>query len=242
MATQFRGLNRLDELQRRPFGSTAATRPTSTEGQVNSSAGNEYRRRASNYTLATRILRKEARRNDNPDAAMALLRVQDKAMDEGFLTGGIRRRDEFNSGLLRNLDERRKAAMDNERAAELKRLQTEEEIQKRRSAPQSEGVGATVMPESRNTAALDILEGQRTGDDATLQRGLDSANRLGVQQPENILRKDQDLTARRTLDDALGKSSSEAEIEQLKDRAARLGVSGSAFNRRRQWWDRNRPV
>jgi hypothetical protein len=239
MATQFRGLNRLDELQRRPFGSTAATRPTSTEGQVNSSEGGQYRQRAENYNLANRILKRQARRGDSR-SALALLDVQREANEEGFSPGGIRRRNEFNSGLLRNLDARQQAAMDNERAAELKRLQTEEEIQKRRSAPQSEGVGATVMPESRNTAALDILEGQRTGDDTILQRGLDSANRLGVQQPENILRKDQDLTARRTLDDALGKSSSEAEIAQLKDRAARLGVSGSAFDRRRQWWERNR--
>jgi hypothetical protein len=232
MATQFRGLNRLDELQRRPFGSTAATRPTSTEGQVNSSAGGQYRQRAENYNLANRILKRQARRGDSR-SALALLDVQKEANDEGFSPGGIRRRDEFNSGLLRNLDARQQAAMDNERAATLNRQSVD-------GTPVEEGVGATVMPESRNTAALDILEGQRTGDDATLQRGLDSANRLGVSQPENILRKDQDLTARRTLDDALGKSSSEAEIEQLKDRAARLGVSGSAFDRRRQWWQRNR--
>jgi hypothetical protein len=237
MATEFRGLNRLDELQRRPFGSTAATRPTSTEGQVNSSAGGQYRQRAENYNIANRILKRQARRGDSR-SALALLDVQREANEEGFSPGGIRRRDEFNSGLLRNLDARQQAAMDNERTAQINRQSVDGTPGT--APPVDDGVGATVMPESRNTAALDILEGQRTGDDATLQRGLDSANRLGVSQPENILRKDQDLTARRTLDDALGKSSSEAEIEQLKDRAARLGVSGSAFDRRRQWWQRNR--
>lgn len=235
MAT-FRGLDRLKELQSRPFGTSAATRPTSTDGKVNSSAGSQYRQRTENYNMATRILRQNARRGDSR-SALALLDVQKEANDEGFSPGGIRRRDEFNSGLLRNLDARGRAAADLERTQQINRQAADETTGPAPAAPEA---GATVTPESRNTAALDILEGDRTGDDALVQRGLDSANRLGVQQPENLLRRDRDLTARKTLDNALGQSSSEAEIEQLRDRAARLGISGSAFRRRAQWWERNR--
>ena len=114
-------------MQRRDFGTSAMTRPTSPEGQVNSAAGAQYRRRAEDYNTATRLLRRRARRGDSR-SALALLDVGRDAAEEGFSPGGIRRRDDFNRGLLGSIEARAQAARDLDRGQMANRMVVDEII------------------------------------------------------------------------------------------------------------------
>lgn len=203
-----------------------------------SGAPSQVRRQAENYNIANRLLRRQARRGDSR-SALGLIALQDQANADGFSPGGIRRKDEFDAGILGRLQSMEKGAADRERAAGLNR-QTADMAAGDPDAVEPVTPGATVSPETRTTAALDILEGEQRGDDMVTQRGLDSATRLGVTDPTGILRGDRRLTYNKTLDSALGAAKTPAEIAALRSRGAAMGVTPSAFDRRAEWWNRKR--
>lgn len=192
--------------------------------------------------MATRLLRRQARKGDSK-SALGLIALQDQANADGYSPGGIRRKDEFDAGILGRLQSMERGAADREAAADLNRraagLSTADDAVPA-DEPLAEEYGATVSPESRTTAALDILEGEERQDDMVAQRGLDSASRLGVKDPTGILRGDRNRTYRKTLDSALGAAKTPAEIAALRSRGATMGVDPSAFDRRTEWWNRQR--
>jgi len=99
------------------------------------------------------------------------------------------------------------------------------------------------MP-TRATAALDMLEGGRNETDVDAEqfrRGESAARFLGVENPTNVFKGDQRLKYRQTLDTALKEAKTPEEVAALKERGARYGgVSPEAFDRRAEWWNRNR--
>ena len=221
------------------------------EGSLGGAAGSNYRRQAEDYNTATRLLRRQARRGD-AGSALDLIRLRQEANDAGFTPGGIRRKEEFDASTMGSIQARERGAFDRERAADLMRRRTMEQMGEDPAAEasaatgvggtQTDGIGATVMPESRTSAALDILGGQVADDDVTTQRGLDSASRLGVADPTSILRGDRRMTFRKTLDSALSRAKSPAEIAMLKQRGEQGGVDAAAFDRRANWWEKNRKI
>ncbi len=242
----FKGLDRLSALQGNRFGMASSVRAPGAN-RVAGSAGANYRRQAEDYNTATRLLRRQARRGD-AGSALDLIRVREMANERGFTPGGIRSKEEFDASAAGTIQAQERGAADRERAAMLMRQQAAEQsgdmVPDALGAPAAPttGIGATVMPESRTSAALDILGGQIAGDDTTTQRGLDSATRLGVKDPVSILRGDKNLTFRKTLDSALGKAKSPAEIAMLKSRATQGGIDSAAFDRRVNWWDKKRSI
>lgn len=202
------------------------------------------RRQAEDYGIATRLLKRRARRGD-ANSALGLIKVREAAIEQGIQTGGIRNKAAFDAGLLGRVQAMERGAADRERGTDLARrrmdlieagldadtTETEGMVDPRKEFEQT-------APESRATAALDILEGNMVQDDALTQRGIDSATRQGVKDPTSILKGN---NARRTLDMALGQARSPAEVAALRERGQRFGVAPEAFDRRANWWENRRP-
>lgn len=230
--------SRWEQLQRREFGTSSALR-SRTQG----TSGANFRRQAEDYNIATRVLRRQARRGD-ANSALKLIDVRREANEAGFAPGGIRRKDEMDADVEGRMQTQEQGSADREMAARLLRKQAAEELAPE-AAPVTlvpDGIGATVTPESRTTAALDLMEGYKAGDDMQTQRGIDSAAGLGVKDPVSILRGNTDLKYRRTLDRAIGSAKSPAEIASLKARGESMGIKGADFDRRADWWKRKRTL
>lgn len=119
-------LDRLAEMQNRPFGTNTALSDGSQYG-VGGSAGSQFRRQASAYGQALRILNRAARRGD-ANAALRAIAVREDAMNKGYSPGGVSRRTETDAGILGRLDAMRSSAADRQRAAELERARAEIEL------------------------------------------------------------------------------------------------------------------
>lgn len=239
--------DRWTALQSRPsrWSSLQAKSPLTLD-PPNSSVS-QLRRQAEDYNIATRLLRRRARRGD-ANSALGLIKVREDAISQGIQTGGIRNKNEFDAGLLGRVQSVERGAADRERGTDLARrrmdmieagldadtAETESRIDPGKEFEQP----LRVAPESRTSAALDIMEGDRTQDDALAQRGIDSAARQGVKDPTSILKGD---NYRKTLDMALGQARSPAEIAALRERGQRFGVAPEAFDRRANWWESRRP-
>ena len=126
MATQTPLLDRLAEMQNRPFGTNTALSDGSQYG-VGGSAGSQFRRQASAYGQALRILNRAARRGD-ANAALRAISVREDAMNKGYSPGGVSRKAEADAGILGRLDAMRSSAADRQRAAELERARAEIEL------------------------------------------------------------------------------------------------------------------
>lgn len=239
------GLDRLAALQNSRFGTSSSVRRPGA-GDLGGAAGSQYRKQAEDYNVAMRLLRRQARRGD-AGSALDAVRLREQANDAGFAPGGIRRKEEFDASATGSIRARERGAEDREMATDLMRRRAKEQMAEEPAAAgigvaPAEGIGATVQPESRTSAALDLLGGSLAGDDAAVQRGNDSAMRLGVSDPGAILRGDRKLAFRKTLDSALGKARSPAEVAMLKSRAGQGGVDAAAFDRRANWWEKNRKI
>jgi len=244
MAEEFKGLNRLSRLQSSPLGSMSSLRKTPLSGM----AGQQYRRQQEDYNTAMRLLRRQARRGD-AGSALEAIKLREEANTKGFAPGGIRDKAEFDAGGRRRIEAQGQAAADMERKMVLDRAAAEQMAgggvrpPTASSAPATNPVAGPAMP-SRATAALDMLEGGRNETDADAEqfrRGESSARFLGVENPTNVFKGDQRLKYRKTLDSALKEAKTPEDIAALKERGARYGgVSPEAFDRRAEWWNRNR--
>ena len=238
---EFKGLNRLSRLQSSPLGSMSSLRKTPLSGM----AGQQYRRQQEDYNTAMRLLRRQARRGD-AGSALEAIRLREEANMRGFSPGGIRTKTEFDAGIQGRLDAQGRAAADMERKMALDRAAAEQMAGG--AAPSATPSTATApaagpaMP-TRATAALDMLEGSdsTTTNPDQFRRGESAARFLGVENPTNVFKGDQRLKYRQTLDTALKEAKTPEEVAALKERGARYGgVSPEAFDRRAEWWNRNR--
>jgi len=228
-------LDRWSRLQSSQFGTSSSLRNDGRGG----STGSQLRRLNEDYNQAQRLLRRQARRGD-ANSALAAIKLREDALAQGIQTGGIRRKEEYDAGILGRVQAMEQGAADRESAVAANRTMAEEALA---------GDTPTLAPEAagppapdRNTAALDILEGVKMEDDTMAQRGLDAASRLGVSNPTSVLRGDPNLRYRKTLDSALSAAKSPAEIEALRKRGIRYGVTAADFDRRANWWERNRKL
>lgn len=226
----FQGLARLDDLQRKPFGQASRLRDNSQSGS------SQYRKKAEDYNTAMRVLRREARRGDS-SSALGAIRLRERANADGYSPGGIRKKSEFDADNMGRIRAAEQGAIARESATDALQRKSTEDLA---PDPAETGSPATVMPESRGLAALDILEGEKAMDDPTSQRGLDSASRLGVADPTSVLRGDQNALYRRTIDSELGKASDPGAVAALRERGTRYGIKPEAFDKRAKWWERNR--
>jgi hypothetical protein len=259
MAEDFKGLNRLSRLQSSPLGSSSSLRKTPLMGQ----AGQYYRQRNEEYSQALRNLRRASRRGDKA-ASRELLNTRRDAEAEGYFPVNIRDKTEFDAGIQGRLDAQGRAASDMERKMVLDRAAAEQMAgggvrpPTASPAPATGPVAGPAMP-SRATAALDMLEGSDSTapNPEQFRRGESAARYLGVENPTNVfkgdqrlkyrktldsaLKGDQRLKYRKTLDSALKEAKTPEDIAALKERGARYGgVSPEAFDRRAEWWNRNR--
>jgi hypothetical protein len=225
MATDFKGLDRWKQLQSGSFGSASSLRPNAVSGVV----GQQYRRQQEDYNTAARLLRRQARRGD-AGSALQMIKLREEANDKGIAPGGIRRKEEFDAGIRGRAGAMEQGATDLEQAS----------LMDRAFAREQGGIGRPAAPPTRTGAALDILEGAMSGDEDKSTTGEYAAINLGVKNPRSILSEDPNKVYRRTLDSALGKATTPEEIAQLKERGSRFGVKPEAFDRRAEWWNRNR--
>jgi len=227
-------LDRWSRLQAAPFGTSSALRNDGRGG----STGDQLRRLNEDYNQATRLLRRQARRGD-ANSALQAIKLREDALEQGIQTGGIRRKDESDAGILGRVQTMEQGSADRERATEANRLIAGEALAE--TGPTDAPLESAGPPApNRNTAALDILEGEKLEDDTMLQRGLDTAKSLGVSNATSVLRGDPNLRYRRTLDSALGQARTPAEVAALRQRGTRYGVTPADFDRRANWWERNR--
>lgn len=124
MATpDFKGLNRLNQMQRSPFGTSSSLRPNAVSGVV----GQQYRRQQEMYNTAIRTARQAGRRGDI-NAAKDAIDLQDEANARGIAPGGIRRREDIDRSIFGRAQTMEQAARDNERTAEVNRLRARETL------------------------------------------------------------------------------------------------------------------
>lgn len=250
-------LNRLEQMQSRPFGTNTALSDGNERG-VGGSAGSQIRKQESAYGRALRILDRQARRGD-ANSALRAIGVREQANAQGFSPGGIRNKAEADAGILGRINAMEQGAADRAQAEQLTRQQIAGQLGGTGQVaadvsaanpdagvtPQAMDAGAnfTGPPETKNYAALDILEGNpltQGGPNASYSRGFNSAKSLGVADPNSVLQGNTQLKYRQTLDQALGAAKSPQEIDSLRERGSRFGVPIEAFNRRAKWWETNR--
>ena len=239
---EFKGLNRLSRLQSSPLGSMSSLRKTPLSGM----AGQQYRRQQEDYNTAMRLLRRQARRGD-AGSALEAIKLREEANTRGFSPGGIRSKTEFDAGAQGRIEAQGQAAADMERKMALDRAAAEQMAggAATSSATTSTSTGPAAGPAmpTRATAALDMLEGSDSTsiNPEQFRRGESAARFLGVENPTNVFKGDQRLKYRKTLDTALKEAKTPEDIAALKERGARYGgVTPEAFDRRAEWWNRNR--
>ena len=225
MATDFKGLERWKQLQQSPLGSSSSLRPSAVSGVV----GQQYRRQQEDYNTAARLLRRQARRGD-AGSALQMIKLREEANDRGIAPGGIRRKEEFDAGIRGRAGAMEQGATDLEQASRMDRT----------FAREQGGIARPAAPATRTGAALDMLEGAMGDNEDQSTSGEYAARGLGVANPRSILSGDRSLVYRKTLDSALKQAGTPEEIAALKERGSRFGVKPEAFDKRAQWWDRNR--
>lgn len=226
MATNdFKGLDRWKRLQTGTVGTGSSLRPNAVSGVV----GQQYRRQQEDYNVALRLLRRQARRGDAGSALQAI-RVREEANDRGIAPGGIRRKEEFDAGIRGRAGAMEQGASDLEQASQMDRA----------FAREQQGIGRPAAPPTRTGAALDMLEGAMGGDEGKATSGEFAARGLGVADPRSILSGDTNLRYRKTLDTAIKQAETPDDVAQLRERGARFGVKPEAFDRRVEWWNKNR--
>lgn len=253
-------LDRYDQIQRRPLGTNTALSDGSQYG-VGGSDGSQLRKQESAYGRALRILDRQARRGD-ANSALGAIKVRNEANAAGFSPGGIRNKAEADAGILGRLSAMDQAAQRRNRTQSLLDQRTDEtlagsamlgneDIAANAAAAEDSAMTTELGQDAidpgmtRDNAALDMLEGRyenniETGDMSQYNRGLATAEGLGIENPEAILEGDTDLTYRRTLDSALGQARTPGQIASLRERGTRFGVPVDAFNARAKWWETNR--
>lgn len=162
------GLDRFAALQAAPFGtSSSVRRPGATA--VGGSAGSLYRKQAEDYNMATRLLRRQARRGD-AGSALDLIKVREDAANAGFNPGGIRRKEEFDADIAGSIQSRARGAADRATAADLMRRRTREQLEPdfnpdnsyRRTMEQRD-TGATGATEYGDTSNPPVNTGPSSG-------------------------------------------------------------------------------
>lgn len=254
------GLDRNKEMQKQPLGTFSALRRPSP-------VASQYKRQAEMYGQALRTLSRAARRGDS-DAAIKAIGIRNHAMDNGYSPGGIGRSEDRQSAIQ---DQEQRMMRDNEtlqRADQVNRGALDRRLSglgggategAGRGTPLSRNVNGpsqgnepngpaevagppSYLKNTRISAALDILEGDRDGGDIDqYERGYRAAQSLGVENPNSVLKGgDRNLKYRQTLDSALGQAKSPEEIAALKERGMKNGITAAAFDRRAKWWETNR--
>lgn len=243
-------LSRWSQLQQTPYVSP-------TRGPVGGSTGTQLRRLTEAYGQASRLLTRQARRGDAGSALQAI-KVREEALNQGIQVGGIRRKDEYDAGILDRVKSMEQGSALRERADYANRLRVEGDIAEAEGRLNGEGNldrisrmtedaadaryanDVAPQPATRTGAALDILEGAKSGDVEQEQRGFTAARGLGVANPTSVYQGNRDLRYRRTLDSALGAARSPDEVAVLRQRGTKYGIPAADFDRRASWWERQR--
>lgn len=113
-------------MQDRRFGTNTALSDGNQAG-VGGTAGAQYRRMTEAYNRAIRGLRRAFRAGDER-AAIQEIAVRQDAMDKGYTPGGIRKKAEFDSGILGRVAAMEQADADAGQAQELARRQVQANI------------------------------------------------------------------------------------------------------------------
>lgn len=259
-------LDRLKAMQDRPIGTnTALYRDPSTEAMTR-----QYNQQRSDYNMARRLLRRQARRGDEK-AAMGLIDLGNDAAARN-VTFGMQNPDQRGAEVARRLANAKQATIDANQAAG--RLREEFGINQPAAGAGAGGGGAgnalptgagagnalatgrgmVNLPESAvgvssfddelngTQVSLGTELGQRAG--FARQRLLNPAattERGAKLDLDKVATQDEsELKFRQGLDRALGMAKTEQEINELRQVGESAGIAPEAFKRRQEWWSKRR--
>ena len=208
-------LDRYDAMQSRPLGTnTGLYREPGFAGMTS-----DYKRQQSDYNMARRLLRSQARMGD-ANAAMGLIGLGDKARAEGVSFGGIQSYAGNQANIAGRVASQQNEIADMELGRQANRSILERTLNPNATA--GAGRGNPLADEPMQT-------GERTALGVRAFNAMDNAFGGGA-----------NIGFRQGLDRAIGVAKTPQEMNDLRDAAQASGISTDAFNRRKNWWDSQR--
>lgn len=207
-------------MQNRPLGTNTALYRDPSSLAV----GRQYKQQKSDYDMARRLLRRQARRG-NTDAAMGLIGLGKDAAANNVEFGmqNTQQRDAAIAG---------RTAMSQQQSVDAINKQRDDQNFTREMAS-GLAAGRTPAP----TAAAP------TPEDASVWNTMPTT-KLGTRAYEEIGRRGdgggKDVGFRQGLDRALGMAKTDTERRELGLVAKEAGISDEAFKRRTDWWNKKR--
>lgn len=209
-------LDNLAAMQSRPLGTnTALYRDPSTEA-----VGRQYRQQKSDYNLARRMLRRQARKGD-VKATIGMIDLGERAAGAGVTVGGGLNSDETKAAIAGRTAGMKQETTDMTNAATTNR---------------GLASGRPAMGEPPPMLARPEEPKSVWNTPATTELGGRAYEELGKRGPEG----GNDLNFRQGLDRAIGMAKTDQERNELGMVAKEAGISDEAFKRRADWWNKKR--
>lgn len=207
-------LDNLAAMQSRPLGTnTALYRDPSTEALTR-----QYRQQKSDYGLARRLLKREARRGGlrAPDAALGMIKLGEQAQEKG-VQFGMEGRDQIGAAVAgQRADMATSTAANNLAAGRMRGTSPTAPA----SAPASPipmagppTAGADILPSTDLGVRADQVRRERGGSDTSFRQGLDRA---------------------------IGMAKTPEEMNDLQRIALKSNISPDQFKSRQEWWNKKR--
>jgi len=209
-------LDNLEAMQSRPLGTNTALYRDPSALAV----GRQYKQQKSDYDMARRLLRRQARRGST-DAAMGLIGLGKDAAKEGVEFGmqDTQQRDAAIAG---------RTAMSQQQSVDAINKQRNDQSFAREM---NSGLAAGRTPTPTTTAPAA----------PTSVWDAPASTALGGRVYEELGRRGgADVGFRQGLDRAIGMAKTDAERSELGLAAKEAGISDQAFKRRTDWWNKKR--
>lgn len=217
-------LDNLKAMQTRPLGTnTALYRDPTTEGLTR-----QYNQQRSDYNMARRLLRRQARRG-NVEAAMNLIDLGNDA-EKRNVSFGMQGQDQRGAEIA---SKRRR----------LEQKTREQEAANSRLVPQTPRLDAMGDSAATPTVGEPPSMLKRPEDSTDLSLGTKALPQTGLgARSEQAMREMGGNTTgfRQGLDRAIGMAKTPQEMAELQDVAKQSGISEGAFKRRSEWWNKKR--
>jgi hypothetical protein len=193
----------------------------------------QYNQQRSDYNMARRLLRRQARRGDT-DAATKLVDLGRNAAKEG-VSFGMQNPDQRGAEIARRVADQKQATMDANQAAAKVREESGLVPKTPRLDAAAGGEKPTVGEPPSMLKRPSDYGNMGIGTKALPQTELGSRS-------EQAMREMGGNTAgfRQGLDRAIGMAKTPEELAELGDIASQSGISEDQFKRRTEWWNKKR--
>jgi len=241
-------LDNLAAMQSRPLGTnTALYRDPTTEAMTR-----QYNQQRSDYNMARRLLRRQARRGSS-EAAMGLINLGKDAEKEG-VTFGMQNPDQRGAEIVRRVSDQKQATVDANQAAARVREESGLTPQTPRLDAAADswadnGIRQIVRnPKVINQMAIlrrpvdideNMPEVKIAGRDSTRWEGMTDLGASAMSAAEELRDSPTEaktLKFRQGLDRAISMTRTPEELQNLRVAAEEGGVSPEDFDKRSDWW------